>query len=327
MKTLCPNGLDMSLLEDAATGCPEDVQGCDHGTHVAGIITGQQMVDGEKTFGGVSPGAKILPVQVFTHFSGVDTCITSDTCVLSFTSDQLRALDWIYNNREGFNIASINMSLGGGGHRAHCDMISPLTPIIERLKAAGILTVVAAGNNRFFDAISEPACISSTVSVSATDKAGELDVSYSNVSGLADIAAPGTAIVSTVFDGQVQAKTGTSMAAPHVAAAIAMLREMHPDASALEIEGMLVANAPIVSDPRTGTTLARIDLGATAPAATATGSAPVPPARRTGRADPVQLALHHPGRGKPGGHPELARLCLQGCGLRAEAHRRGSVHP
>lgn len=277
VKSLCPNGFDVSLMADAATGCPEDVQGCDHGTHVAGIVTGQKMVDGGRTFGGVSPGAKILPVQVFTQFEG-DVCGASSPCVLSFTSDQLRALDWLYKNRNKFKLASINMSLGGGYNDTHCDTRSPLTPVIERLRSKGILTVVAAGNNAFFDGISEPACISSTVSVSATDKAGNLDVSYSNVSTLADIAAPGTLIVSTVFDDQVQAKTGTSMATPHVAAAVALLKDMHPDATALELEAMLLSDAPTVIDPRTGITLARIDLGTTAPAAAATGSAPAAPA-------------------------------------------------
>ena len=286
VKSLCPNSLDVSLLVDAATGCPTDVTGCDHGTHVAGIVTGQQMTHDGKTFGGVSPGAKILPVQVFTHFEGVDVCITSQRCVLSFTSDQLRALDWLYKNRDKYKIASINMSLGSGYNDTHCDARSPLTQVIERLRSKGILTVVAAGNSAFFDGVAEPACISSTMSVSATDKSGNLDVTYSNVSTLADVAAPGTQIVSTVFGGGVRAATGTSMAAPHVAAAVALLKDMHPSATALELEAMLMANAPKVSDPRTNTTLARIDLGALAPA---TAASPPPDIVPTGWTETQQF--------------------------------------
>ena len=71
------------------------------------------------------------------------------------------------------------MSLGSGYFDAPCDTTSSLTDIIEKLRSKQVATVVAAGNETFFDGISEPACISQAISVSALKHDGELDVSYS----------------------------------------------------------------------------------------------------------------------------------------------------
>ena len=175
-------------------------------------------------------------------------------------SDQLRALEWLYRQRDAFNLAAVNMSIGSGYKDRHCDLDSPLTEIIDRLKFRGILTVIAAGNSRFFDGVGEPGCISSAITVAAMDKSGALDVSYSNVSPLVDLAAPGTAILSAIQGSRYAEMSGTSMAAPHVAGAIALLRARYPDLSALQIESILKRQDRTVSDPRTRTTLFQLDL-------------------------------------------------------------------
>ena len=234
--------------------------GCEHGTHVAGIIAGHKMTIPGKSFSGVAPAAGIVAVQVFTLLEDPRECQGEPRCILSFTSDQLRALEWIYRRRTELKIAAINMSLGGGYHDAPCDTISPLTDIIARLRSKQIATVVAAGNETFFDGISEPACISYAISVSALKKDGELDVSYSNVAPFVTIAAPGTDITSSVFNGLYGVKSGTSMAAPHVAAAFALLRQQRPTLTVTELTKLLKDASEPVSDPRTGTTVGRIEL-------------------------------------------------------------------
>jgi subtilisin family serine protease len=231
-----------------------------------------------KQFGGVAPAAKVLPIQVFTLFEGPKACGSSAKCVLSFTSDQLRALDWVFKHREEFKVAAINMSLGSGYHDAACDKTSALTEIIERLRAKGVPTVVAAGNDAFNDGVAEPACISSSVSVAATAKDGSLDVRYSNVSTMVRIAAPGTDIVSSVPGSGYAKLSGTSMAAPHVAAALALLRQEYPTETVTQLEARLTTGAPIVSDPRTGTKLPRLELSHAAPAAGAAASSGQPAA-------------------------------------------------
>jgi Subtilase family len=285
--SLCPNAFDMSSLPGAARGCPANIDGCEHGTHVAGIVAGRNMSFAQKNFEGVAPGAKIVAVQVFTLFEGTDVCRGAPKCVLSFTSDQLRALDWVFKNRDELRIAAVNMSLGSGYHDTPCDGSSPLTEIIERLRAKGLPTVIAAGNDAFNDGIAEPACVSSAVSVAATKKDGSLDVAYSNVSTLVHIAAPGTDIVSSVVGSNYATLSGTSMAAPHVAAALALLRQEYPNDTALQLEQRLTTGAPLTTDPRTGTKLLRLELShAAAAGATIAGTgaglsgpaaAPTPP--------------------------------------------------
>ncbi|MBY5794918.1 S8 family peptidase [Rhizobium leguminosarum] len=250
VSSLCPGGFDFSTNAGAASKCPATVEGCEHGTHVAGIIAGHNMIADGASFEGIAPAAKIIAVQVFSLFNDESRCRGRASCVLSYTSDQLRALEWVYKQRNRFKIAAVNMSLGGGYHDTNCDQTSALTEIIERLKAKGIATVVAAGNDDYNDAVAEPACISSTISVSALDKHDQLDVSYTNVAKFVHIAAPGTAILSSVLNDQYETLSGTSMAAPHVAAAFALLKQRFPNETVKQLEARLTSDAPIAVDPR-----------------------------------------------------------------------------
>jgi subtilisin family serine protease len=114
--------------------------------------------------------------------------------------------------------------------------------------------------------MSEPACISSAVSVAALNRTGNLDVTYSNVSKYVTIAAPGTSILSTVFEGKFAEESGTSMAAPHVAGAIALLRQEFPDASVKQLVALLKRKGQDVADPRTDTKLKSLFLANIDPA-------------------------------------------------------------
>jgi subtilisin family serine protease len=260
VESLCPNGYEVSLVSGAAAGCPAALYGCDHGTHIAGIIAGHNMTLNDAGFNGVAPKAGLIAIQVFTLFKDTKVCGGREQCVLSYTSDQLRALEWVYKQREAYNIASINMSLGGGYRDKYCDQRSALTEIIERLRSKGVPTVIAAGNSKFYDGISEPACISSAIAVSALNKAGNLDVSYSNVASIVDVAAPGTDIYSTTLDGKYRKMSGTSMAAPHVAAAFALLKQKFPNDTVGQLEKRLFEKSRIVADPRTETQLRTLDV-------------------------------------------------------------------
>jgi subtilisin family serine protease len=66
-------------------------------------------------------------------------------------------------------LASINMSLGGGQYFSACDT-EPLKQAIDNLRAAGVATAIAAGNNGFTNAVSYPGCISTAVTVGSSDK-------------------------------------------------------------------------------------------------------------------------------------------------------------
>lgn len=253
--SVCPNGQEEQFGPGSAINC--DVGGCDHGTHMAGIAAGAG-----DTFSGVAPDASILAVQIFSRF-GNDQCRAygySGECVLSYTSDQISALEWLHEQRQNYNIAAANFSLGGGRYTAGCDS-DPRKPIIDTLYADGIATVVSSGNDGYVDALAMPSCISSTVSVGSTTISDTIS-DFSNVSQHLDLLAPGTDITSSVPGGGFESWEGTSLSAPHVAGAWAVLKSMHPDAGVDDVLASLVGTGLAVTDsrPRGAVTLPRVRL-------------------------------------------------------------------
>jgi hypothetical protein len=115
---------------------------------------------------GIAPDAKLVSIQVYSRFPAAVCGGTSD-CILSFTSDQIAALDWLYRDYTAGawqNLASANMSLGGGKSTTSCD--SDGTKFyIDQLRSVGVATVIASGNSSYSDGISSPACISSAIAV------------------------------------------------------------------------------------------------------------------------------------------------------------------
>jgi subtilisin family serine protease len=215
----------------AGAAAPCGADGCEHGTHVAGIAAGRG-----SDFSGVAPDADIIAVQVFSRFTG-PACGGQSECVASFTSDQIRALDYVLQQASALHVASANMSLGGGRSTTACD--TDLTkPVIDQLRAAGVAVAIASGNNGFRDSVSFPGCISTAVTVGATSKQDEV-ASFSNCGPQVDLHAPGVTINSSVPGGRFASFSGTSMATPHVAGAFAALRSLHPNASVDDIENAL----------------------------------------------------------------------------------------
>ena len=256
--TACPNGQQSQTGAGAGAACDASISGCDHGTHVAGIAAG----DGP-AFRGVAPAADIIAVQVFSEFSQAPNC--NGACTLSYTSDQMLGLERVYALRNTLSIASVNMSLGGGSYTSACDADSRKA-VIDNLLAAGIATAIASGNSSYTDAVGAPACISTAVSVGSTRDAGPADAvsSFSNSSADVDLLAPGQVIESAVVGGGYGLKNGTSMAAPHVAGAFALLRSVSPGSSIADLLAALQDEGVAVTDARNGLTLPRIQLAAAA---------------------------------------------------------------
>jgi len=228
-QSVCPNGQSAQIGAGAARPC--NVQGCEHGTHVAGIAAGRGA-----DFSGMAPDADIIAVQVFSRFSGA-ACGGGGSCVASFTSDQIRALDYVLQLAGQRAVASANLSLGGGRATSACD--DDMTkPVIDQLRAAGIATVIASGNDGFRDAVSFPGCISSAITVGASSKQDQV-ASFSNCGPQLDLMAPGVSITSSIPTDRFAPFSGTSMATPHVAGAFAALRSLAPRASVDQIEAAL----------------------------------------------------------------------------------------
>ncbi len=270
-QSVCPGGAPSVVnVPDSAEPCAVDA--CDHGTHVAGIVAGKAYggmttATGGRTFSGVAPDAQLIAVQVFTQFNDFLDCGGSAPCALTYSSDQIEALEFVYSLRATYSIAAVNMSLGGSPQGTECNSDSRRA-IIEQLLGAGIATVVASGNNSLPNAISRPACISAAVSVGSTLDGGvggtpvDTVSDFSNSASFLDLLAPGELIQSSVPGTGFDNFQGTSMAAPHVAGAWAVLKQVAPSATVTETLTVLKSTGVSVTDSRNGLVKPRLELDA-----------------------------------------------------------------
>ena len=246
-QTFCPNGLDTQIGDGAATPCPMPT--CEHGTHVAGIAAGGD-TDPTHPFPGVAKGADLMAVQVFTQVIDAASCGGTAPCVGAFSSDIIAGLEHVYDVALAgqHQISSVNMSLGGDVFDAACDD-QPYKPIIDNLRSIGVATVIAAGNSGWPFGITAPACISTAVSVGATDKQDNV-AWFSNTAPFLSLFAPGDSITSSVPGGGYEPLSGTSMATPHVAGVWAILKQAAPDASVSTILDALQHTGLPITDTR-----------------------------------------------------------------------------
>lgn len=260
--SICPGGVTESTAEGSAMpyggSCPPPK--CDHGTHVAGIAGGRASVSGSPG-PGVAPEANIIAVQVFSRFDSETDCGAGNSpCAMAYDSDIIRGLERVYALRDTYAIASVNLSIGGVvAYSSACDT-DPLKASIDNLRAANIATIISSGNDGYCGAISAPACISSAISVGATDDADQVAY-YSNSADFMSLLAPGSTINSSIPDSAYASWTGTSMAAPHVTGAWALFRQQSPNASVAEIVNAFQATGLSVTDSScSSVTKKRIDV-------------------------------------------------------------------
>ncbi|MFG6193194.1 S8 family serine peptidase [Nonomuraea sp. JJY05] len=192
-----------------------------HGSHVAGIVGA---IDNSIGSVGVAPGARIHAVKVLNSAgSGTLAGIAA-------------GIDWVVARASTIEV--INLSLGCNGCTS-----SAISNAITRAVNAGIVVVVAAGNNHANTSSFFPANHPDVVTVSAlTDNDGlpggaggstlscrsetdqdDTSAFYSNYGATVEITAPGTCIYSTWMNGGYNTISGTSMASPHVAGAAGIL--------------------------------------------------------------------------------------------------------
>ncbi|WP_020413970.1 S8 family peptidase [Microbulbifer sp. VTAC004] len=215
-----------------------------HGTHVAGTIAG--VTNNNMGIAGVAYKAKVVPIRVLGRCGG-------------YTSDIADGIIWgaggsVSGLPTNANPAQVlNLSLGGGGS---CDTTTQNA--INTARSLGATVVVAAGNDNTNASQFSPASCNGVITVAATNRNGGRSY-YSNYGNVVDVAAPGGAqsflndpngILSTHNSGATNPSSdsyfysqGTSMAAPHVAGAAALLYSVNPNLSPDEVESILTSTA------------------------------------------------------------------------------------
>lgn len=263
----CPNGTNVQYGTGASKPCGYSYYGCGHGTHVAHTAAGAY---------GVARGASIAAVNA-AHRA---TDRYGNPAPSFYLSDLTWALKYVYDLRttHGVKVAAVNLSLGGGLFTGYCDggwsdgTAAPLLvgQWLDAVRGAGIAPVISSGNDSSASALGAPACRASAISVGNTTLTpGGADAVYvsSNSNATLDLLAPGTDICSAVpttldADGWDCGWNGTSMAAPQVTGAIAVLRGYWPGASVNQLERALKESGQSVYDSRNGVTRTRIDVWA-----------------------------------------------------------------
>ncbi|MEK8017449.1 MAG: S8 family serine peptidase, partial [Candidatus Parabeggiatoa sp.] len=213
---------DYTTLSGAATPpCPlndepDYMTKCDHGTHVAGIVAANGSIKG------VAKEASIIAIKI----ANLKLLNSGDYKIKFHINAQISALEYVYTTLASeYNIAAVNMSLNSKEFsNGFCDSDSR-KPAIDHLYSYGIATIISSGNHGHKDKLAKPACISSAISVGATNENDDSVLSNSNLASTLDLVAPGELIESTVTEQGKHEKSGTSYAAPHVAGAWAILKQ------------------------------------------------------------------------------------------------------
>ncbi|MEU4230089.1 S8 family serine peptidase [Nonomuraea sp. NPDC026600] len=199
-----------------------------HGTHVSSIVAGA----GPK-YRGVAPGAKIALGKV-----GGDA---------ASESAMLAGMEWAATEVKA---KIVNMSIGGPDNPG----IDPVEQAVNTLsERTGVLFVIAAGNDAAPGSINSPGSADAALTVGAVDKSDRMADSSSRGPRAGDhavkpdVTAPGVDITAAAAqgtaDGPYVAHSGTSMAAPHVAGAAAILAQRHPDWSGAQLKAALIGSA------------------------------------------------------------------------------------
>ena len=229
-----------------------------HGTFIAGIIAG----DGRDSRGeriGIAPRANLLNVRI------------SDDFGMATESDLVEALQWLYENRQQYKVRVVNLSLNATTPQSY--HTSPLAAAVEILWFNGIVVVVSAGNNgqQSPGTLLPPANDPFVITVGATDDQGTRTLSDDTITsysayGVAtegyskpELVAPGTDIIAPLphnkqltlsilrpenrVDNNYFRMSGTSMAAPMVSGAVAILLQDEPHLTPDQVKFRLMETA------------------------------------------------------------------------------------
>lgn len=256
---VCFTNGDCAPNDTNSSGNAEDETG--HGTAVAGVVTSNDAVHT-----GISPDAQIVAVRVLNDEN------------VGFVADWVAGLEWIDTNQNGLGVDVVNISIQSDAtYGGACDTEFPaLDAVIDRLVDRGIVVVSISGNYGDTGRITAPGCHSRVITVGATydfdgnysgercdDPNAQIDeiTCFTNSNSQMNILAPGAIIRAPLFNtGENAAQSGTSIAAPMVSGAAALLLEANPELSPVEVREILQSTGRTITDTRNGLEFPRVDV-------------------------------------------------------------------
>jgi subtilisin family serine protease len=242
-------------LKDRYRNLPFDPVASEHGTHVAGIAAGDHGTSapgpgpgGRVSVSGIAPAAYLGNYRVLTIPTGQFGLDGNSPEIVAGIEAAVR---------DGMDV--INLSLGEPEITPKRDIV---VQAIDGAAQEGVVPVIAAGNDfdsLGFGSIDSPGSAPDAITAAAATKEGAI-ASFSSGGPTPyslrlkpDVAAPGVSILSSVPAryGSWREFDGTSMAAPHVAGAAALLKQRHPDWSVADIKSALVTTGnPVAANGR-----------------------------------------------------------------------------
>ena len=239
-----------------------------HGTHVAGIIAGNGKASGG-AYIGIAPKANLINVKVSDDNGGATA------------SDVIAGLQWVLENKGKYNIRVVNMSLNSSVMESY--HVDPIDAAAEILWFNGIVVVVASGNTGK-NALYPPANDPFVITVGAADDLGTAKLADDKIAAFSasgrtsdgfrkpDLVAPGVKLTAPLASnnsviarqypvglvsgftgsGYYFKMSGTSMAAPVVAGAVALLLQDEPNLTPDQVKYRLTATARVMSGSTAG---------------------------------------------------------------------------
>ena len=256
------NGPDLSF--DSQSPSARHVDGFGHGTHMAGIIAGQDpgwraARPDPRVFAGVAPDAQLLNMKVGAADGGVDV------------SQVIAAINWVVEHRTARDMNVRVISLAYGTATTQSWQVDPLARAVEDAQRAGIVVVASAGNDGLDTRrLLMPAIDPHIIAVGASDAQGTDAVADDvvadfttggNLSRRPDVVAPGRSLVSLRVpgsyadvmapqgrvlgdaDGRYFRGSGTSQATAFVAGEAALLLDRRPGLTPAQVKAILVSTA------------------------------------------------------------------------------------
>jgi serine protease AprX len=227
-----------------------------HGTHVAGIIGGHGGASGG-LYSGIAPKINLINLKI------------SDDFGMAYESDTVEAMQWVFDNKELYNIRVVNLSINSTQEMSYHE--SPLDAAVEILWFNGVVVVASAGNKGpgggYNTINAAPANDPFIITVGASDERGTPERSDDMVTSFTahgsseigrwkpEIIAPGQDIISVlatssdwqqdhpervVLDNEYFRMSGTSSAAPMVTGAVALLLQAEPNLSPNQVKYRLL---------------------------------------------------------------------------------------